>query len=80
MVGFNKISKRAIVVPIVVTLNVALARRKMRSRDLAKRIGISEANLSLLKSCKVKQIRFETMDRLCEALDCQPRELLEYHL
>ena len=80
MVGFNKISKRAIVVPIVVTLNVALARRKMRSRDLAKRIGISEANLSLLKSCKVKQIRFETLDRLCEALDCQPRELLEYHL
>ena len=62
---------------IVVRLDVMLARRKMTSRDLAERIGISEQNLSLLKSGKVKGVRFETLARICEALDCQPGDLLE---
>nr|WP_209442300.1 MULTISPECIES: helix-turn-helix transcriptional regulator [Neoroseomonas] len=55
-----------------------MARRKMRGRDLAARIGITEQNLSLLKSGKVKGVRFETLERLCAALDCQPGDLLEY--
>jgi putative transcriptional regulator len=63
---------------IVVNLDVMLARRKMRSKDLAERIGITEANLSLLKSGKVKGVRFETLDRICAALDCQPGDLLEH--
>ncbi|WP_371135243.1 helix-turn-helix domain-containing protein [Tabrizicola sp.] len=54
-----------------------LARRKMRSRDLAERIGITEQNLSLLKSGKVKGIRFETLASICAALDCQPGDILE---
>jgi putative transcriptional regulator len=65
-------------VAIVVRLDVMLARRKMRSRELAASVGITEANLSLLKSGKVKGIRFETLDRICAALDCQPGDLLEY--
>ena len=64
--------------PIIVRLDVMLARRKMRSRELAERIGITEQNLSLLKSGKVKGIRFETLDAICKALDCQPGDLLEY--
>ena len=63
---------------IVVTLDVMLARRKMRSRELAERIGITEQNLSLLKSGKVKGVRFETLEKICEALDCQPGDLLVY--
>jgi putative transcriptional regulator len=67
------------VVPvIVVNLDVMLAKRKMRSKELAEIIGITEANLSLLKSSKVKGVRFETLDKICAALDCQPGELLEY--
>ncbi len=62
---------------IVVRLDVMLARRKMRSRELADRIGITEQNLSLLKSGKVKGVRFETLARICEVLDCQPGDLLE---
>ena len=62
---------------IVVRLDVMLARRKMRSRELADRIGITEQNLSLLKSGKVKGIRFETLAKICAALDCQPGDLLE---
>lgn len=54
-----------------------LARRKMTSRDLAARIGITEQNLSLLKSGKVKGVRFETLAAICEALECQPGDLLE---
>lgn len=61
---------------IIVTLDVMLARRKMRSKDLAKRIGITEANLSLLKSGKVKGVRFETLAALCRELECQPGDLL----
>lgn len=62
---------------IVVRLDVMLARRKMRSRELAERIGITEQNVSLLKSGKVKGIRFETLARICEVLECQPGDLLE---
>ncbi|MEM1362478.1 MAG: helix-turn-helix transcriptional regulator [Pseudomonadota bacterium] len=62
---------------IVVRLDVMLARRKMRSRELAARIGITEQNLSLLKSGKVKGIRFETLAKICQALECQPGDLLE---
>lgn len=62
---------------IVVRLDVMLARRKMRSRELAERIGITEQNLSLLKSGKVKGIRFETLAAICAALDCQPGDILE---
>ena len=65
-------------VQIVVRLDVMLARRKMRSRELAERIGITEQNLSLLKSGKVKGVRFGTLARICAALDCQPGDLLEY--
>ena len=64
--------------PIVVRLDVMLARRKMRGRDLAERIGITEQNLSLLKSGKVKGVRFETLAKLCRELECQPGDLLEY--
>lgn len=64
--------------PIVITLDVMLARRKMRSRELAERVGITEQNISLFKSGKVKGLRFETLERICEALDCQPGDLLEY--
>jgi len=64
--------------PIVVRLDVMLARRKMRSRELAARVGITEQNLSLLKSGKVKGVRFETLGRICEILDCQPGDLLGY--
>jgi putative transcriptional regulator len=63
---------------IVVQLDVMLARRKMRSRELAERIGITEANVSLLKSGKVKGVRFDTLERLCAVLRCQPGDLLEY--
>lgn len=62
---------------IIVRLDVMLARRKMRSRELADRIGIAEQNLSLLKSGKVKGIRFETLAAICAVLDCQPGDLLE---
>jgi putative transcriptional regulator len=55
-----------------------LARRKMRSKELAERVGITEANLSLLKSGKVKGVRFDTLARICRVLDCQPGELLAY--
>lgn len=63
---------------IVVRLDVMLARRKMKSRELAERIGIAEQNLSLLKSGKVKGIRFETLSAICAVLECQPGDLLEY--
>lgn len=62
---------------IVVTLDVMLARRKMRARELAERVGITEANLSLLRTGKVKGVRFETLARICEALECTPGELLD---
>jgi putative transcriptional regulator len=64
--------------PIVVQLDLMLARRKMRSRDLAAAIGITEVNISLLKSGKVKGVRFDTLERICEVLQCQPGDLLAY--
>lgn len=64
--------------PILVNLDVMLARRKMRSKELAAEVGITEANISLLKSGKVKGIRFETLEAICKALDCQPGDLLEF--
>ncbi len=63
---------------IEVTLDVMLAVRKVKSKDLAAHVGITDANLSLLKSGKVKGIRFETLSRICEYLDCSPGELLRY--
>lgn len=63
---------------IIVRLDVMLALRKMRSKELAARIGITEQNLSLLKSGKVKGIRFETLERICAELDCQPGDLLTF--
>lgn len=63
---------------IIIRLDVVLALRKMKARQLAQEIGITEQNLSLLKSGKVKGIRFETLEKLCRALDCQPGDLLEY--
>lgn len=62
---------------IIVRLDVMLALRKMKSRELAAQIGITEANLSLLKSGKVKGIRFETLAKICAVLECQPGDLLE---
>ena len=66
--------------PIVVNLDVMLAKRKMRSKELAERIGITEQNVSLLKSGKVRGVRFETLEKICETLDCQPGDILEYRL
>lgn len=63
---------------IVVNLDVMLARRKMRSKELSEIVGITETNLSLLKSNKVKGVRFDTLAKICEALDCQPGDILEY--
>lgn len=62
---------------IVVRLDVMLARRKVKARDLAERIGITEANLSLLRTGKVKGVRFDTLALICEALDCVPGDLLD---
>jgi putative transcriptional regulator len=64
--------------PIVVKLDAMLAKRKMRSRELAERVGITEVNISLLKSGKVRGVRFETLDKICEVLRCQPGDLLEW--
>lgn len=65
--------------PIFVNLDVMLARRKMRSRDLAAAVGITEQNISLLKSGKVKGVRFDTLERICAVLDCQSGDILEFH-
>ena len=64
--------------PIIVNVDVMLAKRKMRSKELAEKVGITVANLSILKTGKAKAIRFTTLNALCEALDCQPGDLLEY--
>ena len=63
---------------IIVNLDVVMARRKIRSKDLAARIGISEQNLSLLKTGNVKGIRFGTLEKICYILNCQPGDILEY--
>jgi putative transcriptional regulator len=64
--------------PIVVTLDVMMARRKMPLNLLAERVGISVPNLSLLKTGKVKGVRFQTLEAICRELDCQPGDLLEF--
>ncbi|MDO6855045.1 helix-turn-helix transcriptional regulator [Cellulophaga lytica] len=64
--------------PIIVKLDVILAERNIKSKELAKIINITEANLSILKSGKAKAIRFSTLDAICKALSCQPSDILEY--
>ena len=64
--------------PIIVNVDVMLAKRKMTSAELAEKIGISAVNLSILKTGKAKGVRFSTLDAICKALDCQPGDLLEY--
>jgi putative transcriptional regulator len=62
--------------PIVVQLDIMLARRKVKSKDLAEHVGITEANMSLLKQGKVKGVRFDTLEKICAYLQCQPGDLL----
>jgi putative transcriptional regulator len=64
--------------PIIINLDVMLARRKMKSNELAERIGLTTVNLSLLKTGKVKAIRLSSLEAICEVLDCQPGDILEY--
>lgn len=63
---------------IVVNLDVMMARRKISLGELAERVGITQANLSILKTGKAKAIRFSTLDAICTALDCQPADILEF--
>ena len=65
---------------IIINLDVMMAKRKIRSKDLAERIGITEANLSILKTGKAKAVRFTTLEALCKELDCQPGDILEYSM
>ncbi|WP_131839581.1 helix-turn-helix domain-containing protein [Acetobacteroides hydrogenigenes] len=64
--------------PIVVNLDVIMAKRKISLGDLAEKVGITQANLSILKTGKAKAIRFSTLEALCKVLDCQPADILEY--
>ena len=64
--------------PIIVNLDVMLAKRKMRSNELADRMGITTANLSILKTGKAKAIRFSTLELICEILECQPGDIMEF--
>jgi putative transcriptional regulator len=64
--------------PIVINLDVMLAKRKMRSNELAEKIGITTVNLSILKTGKAKALKIETLEAICEALSCQPGDILEY--
>lgn len=64
--------------PIIVNLDVMMAKRKMSSGELAEKVGISQANLSILKTGKAKAIRFSTLETICKALDCQPGDILEF--
>ena len=64
--------------PIVINLDVMMAKRKISAGELAERVGITPANLSILKNNKAKAVRFSTLEALCKALDCQPGDLLEY--
>lgn len=63
---------------IIINIDVVMAQRKMRSKDLAEKIGITKANLSILKTGKAKAIRFSTLEKICEALDCQPGDILVF--
>lgn len=64
--------------PIVVNLDVMLAKRKVRGKELAMAVGITEQNLSLLRTGKVKGVRFATLERICQVLECQPGDIFEY--
>lgn len=64
--------------PIIVNVDVMLAKRKMSSSELAEKVGITAANLSILKTGKAKAVRFSTLSALCKALECQPGDILEY--
>lgn len=64
---------------IIVNLDVMMARRKMSLNELSEKVGITVANLSILKTGKAKAIRFSTLDAICRALQCQPADILEYH-
>lgn len=63
---------------IIVNVDVMMARRKMSSQELAEKIGITQANLSILKTGKAKAVRFSTLEAICRVLDCQPGDILEY--
>ncbi|MEZ7527830.1 helix-turn-helix domain-containing protein [Cloacibacterium normanense] len=64
--------------PIIINIDVMLAKRKMQSQELAEKIGITQANLSILKTGKAKALKLSTLEAICKALDCQPADLLEY--
>ncbi|KAA0129190.1 MULTISPECIES: helix-turn-helix domain-containing protein [Chryseobacterium] len=64
--------------PIVINVDVMLAKRKMQSQELAEKIGITQANLSILKTGKAKAVKLSTLEAICKALDCQPGDILEY--
>jgi putative transcriptional regulator len=64
--------------PLIVNLDVMMARRKMSLTELSERVGITMANLSILKKGKAKAVRFTTLEAICEILDCQPGDILEY--
>ncbi|RFM31562.1 helix-turn-helix domain-containing protein [Chitinophaga silvisoli] len=64
--------------PIIINVDVMLAKRKMQSKELAEIVGITTANLSILKTGKARGIRFDTLEAICKALDCQPGDILEY--
>ncbi|HEU0125098.1 MULTISPECIES: helix-turn-helix domain-containing protein [Flavobacterium] len=64
--------------PIIVNIDVMLAKRKMQSKELAEKLDITPANLSILKTGKAKGIRFDTLEAICKILDCQPGDILEY--
>lgn len=64
--------------PIYINLDIVLAQKGMKSNELAEQIGITTANLSILKTGKAKAVRFSTLEAICEALDCQPGDILEY--
>ncbi|MAU41418.1 MAG: Cro/Cl family transcriptional regulator [Kordiimonas sp.] len=64
--------------PIIVNLDVEMAKKKVKSKELAEHVGISKQNLSLLKNGKVKGLRFKTLEKICAYLDCQPGDILQY--
>ena len=64
--------------PIVINIDMILVKRKMKSKELAERIGITPVNLSILKTGKAKGVRFETLDAICKTLECQPGDIIEY--
>ncbi len=64
--------------PIIINVDVMLAKRKMQSQELAEKIGITQANLSILKTGKAKAIKLSTLEAICKALDCQPGDILEF--